>query len=131
MTAAKAAPELMPKTAIGHGNGQFKVIGGGGKRQGGGLFIGGLDLHGHIKGDKEHDDKINGQRDGDTDHIQRQLNDVFPFEGKHDDDGKEQSDEGDGADFGDEFFMIPGFVLDLDQGEAGDDPGDERESPDK
>ena len=49
----------------GHGNGQLKIIGGGCKRQGGSLLIGGLQFHGHEKTDQKHDQKIDAQRNGD------------------------------------------------------------------
>ena len=64
----------------GHGNGQLKVIGGGGKGECGRLFIGSPGLHGQKEGDQKHDQEVDGERDGDAHDVQRQLDDVFAFE---------------------------------------------------
>ena len=85
--------------------------------------IGGTNLFAHIEGHEEHDDKINKQRYGDADDIKGDFYDVFTFQREHDKNGKQQGDQGNGADFRDKLFMIPFLVLYIDKHEAGNYSG--------
>src|SRR5688572_27540548 len=57
--------------ADGDGNRKLKVIASGRESSGGGLAVIGTDRFPHEEADKEHNDKINCQRNSDTDHVQR------------------------------------------------------------
>ncbi len=59
-------------------NGQLKIVRSRRKAQGRGFFVGSAHLHGQIIGDKEHHDKIDAEGNGYSNHIQRELHDVFP-----------------------------------------------------
>jgi hypothetical protein len=69
-------------------NGQLKIIARRCKRNGCSLSI----VSTHFSNEKEshepHQEKINDQRDGNPDDIQRKLNDIFSLEGEHDDNRK-------------------------------------------
>ena len=91
------------------------------------MFIGGPHLHGEVKGDKEHEHKIDTQGYGDPDYIERQLNDILPFQGEHDQNGEKERNQGDGTDLGDEFFFIPRSANRVKTDDAGDYPCDKRD----
>ncbi len=126
MTAAKAMPELMPKTATATAMASSKLLEAAVKGERGGLSVMGAHFAAHVEGDEEHDDEIDEQRNGDPNHVERNLHDVLALEGEHDEDGEEQGDQGDGADLRDESLVIPLLVLHIDEDEPGDHPGDER-----
>ena len=55
------------------------------------------------------------------------MNDILALQGKHDQNGEEESDQGDGTDFGDEFYFVPRSALCVKTDDAGDYPGDKRD----
>ncbi len=107
-----------------HGNGKFKIVGRRGKTQGCGLFIGRTCLHGQIKGYEKHDDKVDAERYGHANHIQRKRDNILALERKHHQDRKQQGDECNWADLRNEFFFIPLAAFCLESDHAGDDAGD-------
>ena len=111
-----------------HRNGQLKVVAGGGKGQGGGNPIARPGFGRHIKRHKEHDEEINGQGDGDAHHVQGEFHNILALEGEHHHDGEQEGDEGNGADFGQEFFFIPLEPLAPDQEEPGEHAAEEGET---
>ena len=103
----KGLARVDPEDGHRNSDGEFEVIRSCREAQSGGLFISGPHLHRQEKGDKEHDHKIDKQRNGNPDHIQGKLNDVFALEREHDQDGKEKGNQGDRTDFRDEFLLVP------------------------
>jgi hypothetical protein len=74
----------------GHGDGEFEVVARGGEGQGGRAAVVGPELSAHEKTNQEHDDEIDGQRNGDAHDIERQLDDLLALEREHHDDGEKQ-----------------------------------------
>jgi len=70
MTAAKASPESIPKTATATAMANSKLLDAAVKLREWTVHRW-PPLHGEVKGDKEHDHKIDTQRYGDPDYIER------------------------------------------------------------
>ena len=126
MTAAKASPELMPNTATATAMASSKLLLAAVKDSVVVLLVIGADRLAHPEADQEHDHKVDQQRDGDAHHIQRDGDDQVALQAEHDHDGEQQRDQGDRADLGDEFLVIPLLALHAGQHHAGDETGDER-----
>ena len=99
MTAAKAAPEFSPKTAIATAIAQLEVVTGSSKCQRRGLAVIRADHFAHPERHQKHDDKIHQQRNGDAHHVQRYLHDQIALEAKHQHDGEQQRDQRQRTDF--------------------------------
>ena len=121
----KGRPGIEAEDRHGHGDGEFKVVAGSRKSQGSGFAVVGPDLPAHPERHKKHHHEVDQERDGDAHHVQGNLDDEVAFETEHDDDGKKQGNQGDGADLGNHHGMIALPPHDLDAYKAGQRPGDE------
>jgi len=54
------------------------------------------------------------------------LDNKLALQGEHDQNGEEEGDQGDGADFGNKSPLVPLPSLGLESYDTGDDAGDER-----
>ena len=82
ITAAKACAGVEAKDRHRHGDGQLKVVAGGGEGQGGGLLVIRADRFAHQEADQEHDHEVDQQRDGDAHHVQRDGDDQVALEAR-------------------------------------------------
>ena len=109
MTAAKAAPELMLKTATATAMASSKLLLAAVKASVAVFGYPAPALCPMAKLMKKHHNEIDQQRNGYTDHIQGNLDDQVSLETEHDHNGEEQGNQGNGADLGDERGVIPLF----------------------
>ncbi len=82
---------LYAENRNGNRNRQLEIIGCRREAQRGGLFVSGPGLHGQEERDHEHGQKIDGQGQGDTQHVKWQLDDILAFQREHDQNGKNDS----------------------------------------
>lgn len=101
-----------------HCDGQLEVVGRGSEAQSSGLCVIRPRLPGKEEAHDEHKHEVDEKRNSNSYHIQRNLDDVLTLQGEHHDDSEQEGDQGDGADPGDEFFVIPKLIFYLCQAEA-------------
>src|SRR5208337_5541837 len=94
---SESLPRIDSKDRHGHCNRKLEVVRCSREAQCCGLLVGGANFHRKKEGNKEHNDEVNAERDSYPNYIEGQLNDILSFEGKHDQDGKKQGNESDGA----------------------------------
>ena len=108
---SKSFPGIDAENSHRHCNGQLKIIAGCSKGNGGCFGIICTDPFSHKKGNQEHHNKIDHQRYGNSDNIQRDLHNIFAFQGEHHKDGKKQGDQGQGTDLRNEFSWYHSLFL--------------------
>ena len=107
MTAAKAAPELIPNTATATAIANSKLLLAAVKERVAVLAVVGPDLVAHVETDQEHHHEVDQERDGNPHDIQRDLHDQVALEAEHHDNRKQQGDQRDGADLRNECPLVP------------------------
>ena len=111
----------------GHGDGQLEIVACRGEGQRGAAGVVRPDPPPEEKADPKHEDKINGQRHRDAQHVERQLHDGVPLEGEHDNNGEEQGDQRDRGNDRNEFVVIPIAPFERDENDATQHPRGERD----
>ena len=104
----------------GDGNGyrQFKVVAGCRERNRGCLRVVSPDLSPHPEAHEEHHHEVDEKRNGDPQHVQRNLNNEVPLEAEHDEDGEQQSDQRERTDRRNELPLVLFPTLGLQHDEA-------------
>ena len=111
ITAAKAAPELMPNTATATAIASSKLLLAAVNDERGRLGVVGPDQPAHPEADQEHHHEVDQQRHGDPQHVQRNLHDQVALEAEHHQDREQQGDQRDRADRRNEPRLVPRLAL--------------------
>ncbi len=85
-------------------------------------------LPAHVEADQEHDQKVDQQRHGDHQHVQRFPDNLLALEAEHDENREQQGDERKRADLRNEFLLVPRPSFGLDQNEPREHAGQERDA---
>jgi len=115
----KCFPGVNPENCYGYGYSKFEIVAGRREGEGSGLLVTGPHFFTHKKRKHKHYHEVDEQGDGNNHHIHGNFDNVFTFKGEHDDNGKEQRYECEGAYDGNKSFVIPLFTLYPDQHESG------------
>ena len=75
-----------------HGDGQLEIVAGGSESERGCLPVVNPRFHTDEEGDEKHHHEVDQQRNGNSHHVQGQIDNEFSFQGEHDHNGVEKGD---------------------------------------